>query len=115
VAWLTVLSGTYLILPAYLAEPPKGANLTHYPKAYLLAHPHLAAWNDVGMEWKMHLAWIAPLLTTAVAYVVLRYSAHLVADAQIRRAIVVLFTVAFFVAVVAGVIGLLLNKVAPVQ
>src|SRR5215471_5181018 len=38
VAWLTVLSGTYLILPQYLAGP----------KATLLAHPGLAPLNDVG-------------------------------------------------------------------
>src|SRR6266487_6247095 len=104
VAWLTVLTGTYLILPRYLAEPPKGANLSHYPKAYLLAHPHLAPLNDVGMEWKMHLAWIAPVLATAVAYVVLRYGPRLVNDAQIRRALLVIFTVAFLTAAVAGLI-----------
>jgi hypothetical protein len=115
VAWLTVLTGTYLILPQYLAEPPKGATLRDYPKAYLLAHPNLAPLNDVGMEWKMHLAWIAPVLATAVAYVVLRYGPRLVNDAQIRRASLVIFTVAFLTAVVAGLIGLILDKVAPIQ
>lgn len=115
VAWLTVLSGTYLILPRYLAGPPKGARLSDYPKAYLLAHPHLAPLNDVGMEWKMHIAWIAPVLATAVAYVVLRYGARLVNDAQMRRALLVIFTLAFLTAAVAGVAGLILDKVAPVQ
>jgi hypothetical protein len=115
VAWLTVLTGTYLILPQYLAEPPKRANLSDYPKAYLLAHPNLAPLNDVGMEWKMHIAWIAPVLATAVAYVVLRYGPRLVNDVQLRRALLVLFTLAFLTAVVAGVAGLILNKVAPIQ
>lgn len=105
VAWLTVLSGTYLILPRYLAGP----------KASLLAQPGLAPLNDVGMEWKMHIAWFAPVLATAVAFVVLRYGPRLVNDVQMRRAVLLIFTLAFLSASVAGVAGLILDKVAPVQ
>lgn len=44
VAWLTVLSGTYLILPQYLAGP----------KRSLLAQPGFAPLNDVGRVEDAH-------------------------------------------------------------
>jgi len=72
VAWLTVLTGTSIAYPWYRAILPAGADVVHFPRSYLLAHPQLAAWHTFGMEWKEHVTWLAPMLATSVAYVVLR-------------------------------------------
>ena len=47
------------------------------------------------MEWKEHVAWLAPILATMVAYMVTRYGARLAKDDQVRHAVIVLFTIAF--------------------
>ena len=37
--WLTVIVGTYIIFPAYRVTPPAGtADLSHFPRAFLLAN-----------------------------------------------------------------------------
>lgn len=115
-AWLTVLTGTYIVFPWYRANPPEGtADLTGYPRAYLEADPDLATWHTFGAVWKEHVSWMAPILATAVAYVVYSYGTQLAAEPRLRRALIVLFSVAFLAATVGGVFGALLNKVAPVQ
>ena len=69
VAWLTVVSGTFFVYPWYRAKPPAGTtDLTSYPRYMLLAKPETAGWHKFGMEWKEHVAWLAPILATAVAY-----------------------------------------------
>lgn len=113
VAWLTVITGTYVVYPWYRAKPPAGADLIHFPRYYLLANPHLAEWHKFGMEWKEHVAWLSPILATAVAYVVIRYGAKLAYEDKIRQALMVLFTIAFVAAGVAGLFGAFINKVAP--
>jgi len=67
------------------------------------------------MEWKRHVAWFAPMLATAVAYVVVRYGSSLAHEDKIRRALIVLFTLAFGAAGVAGIFGAFLTKVAPIR
>jgi hypothetical protein len=52
---------------------------------------------------------------TAVAYRVTRYGARLAKDDQVRRAVIVLFTVAFLAAAVAGLFGAFINKAAPLH
>lgn len=115
VAWLTVVIGTYLVYPWYRARPPESADLSQFPRFYLLDNPNLSAWHTFGMEWKEHVAWLAPILATAVAYVVLRYGPKLAYEEQIRRALVVLFTIAFAAAGVAGLFGAFINKIAPIR
>jgi hypothetical protein len=56
-AWLTVVSGTDVVYPWYRAPPPEGADLTPYPRSYLIADPNLSGWHGFGMEWKEHVAW----------------------------------------------------------
>ena len=68
-----------------------------------------------GMEWKEHIAWFTPILATAVAFVVTRYGGRLVQEARLRRALLILFSVAFFCAAVAGAFGALINKAAPTR
>jgi hypothetical protein len=115
VAWLTVLTGTYIAYPWYRAMPQAGADLVHFPRSYLLANPHLAAWHTFGMEWKEHVTWLAPMLATSVAYVVVRYSTRLASQEQIRLALMVLFTLAFLTAGVGGLFGALITKVTPIH
>ncbi len=115
VAWLTVITGTFKVYPWYRATPPEGADLTMFPRSLLLSNPTTEGWHHFGMEWKEHVAWLAPILATAVAYMVTRYGARLVKDDQVRRAVIVLFTIAFLSAAVAGLFGAFINKVAPIH
>ncbi len=113
--WLAVLSGTYMSLPWYRATPPEGVtDLTPYPRSYLKADPDLAFLHALGMEWKEHIAWLAPLLATAVTYVVWRYGEHLAHERRLRGALIILLIVAFAAAGIAGILGVWLGKVAPV-
>jgi hypothetical protein len=116
--WVTVVVGTYVVYPWYRAQPPAdthGAMLAHYPKGLLLSNPQTADWHEFGMEWKEHIAWLAPILATAVAFVVTRYRIQIASDANIRRALLILFSLAFFTASVAGLLGALINKAAPTR
>lgn len=121
VAWLTVLTGTWIVYPWYRAKPPAGvdvnnpAQLADFPRYLLLAQDKTAAWHNFGMEWKEHIAWFAPMLATAVAFVVLYYGVQLVRRNEIRRALLILFTLAFAAAGVAGLFGAFITKAAPVS
>ncbi len=115
-AWLTVLSGNYIVYPWYRAAPPAGTtDLTKYPRSYLNADPDLKTWHSFGMEWKEHVAWLAPILATAVAFIVVYYGPRLAADRKLRRITLALFVTAFAAAAVAGLFGAFLNKVAPIR
>lgn len=113
VAWITVVTGTWIVYPWYRAKPPAGADVANYPQAYLVANPSLAGWHEFGMEWKEHVGWITPIIATAVAFVIFRYGPQLVREARIRRALITLLVVAFGAALVAGGLGALINKMAP--
>ena len=125
VAWLTVISGTYVVYPWYRAAPPKQAaasqpmqsmekvDLTQYPKAYLVANPKTAAWHSFGMEWKEHVAWLAPLLATVVAFAVVRFGKQLSENRTARYTVISLFFLSFAIAGIAGVLGALITKAAP--
>jgi len=113
--WLAVVTGTYVAYPWYRAAPPEGVtDLTPYPRSYLKADPDLAFWHVFGMEWKEHVAWFSPLLATAVAFVVWRYGEYVARDSQLRQALIVLFALAFVAAGIAGLLGMLVTKAAPV-
>ncbi|MBI2859680.1 MAG: hypothetical protein HYX90_11445 [Chloroflexi bacterium] len=115
VAWVTVFFGTYVVYVWYRAAPPKGADLAKYPRSYLLADESRSGWHTFGMEWKEHVAWIAPIVATAVAFVVVRYGTRLAHEHKIRNAVTVLFVVAFLAAAVAGLFGAFITKAAPVR
>ena len=73
-AWLAVLSGAYIVYPWYRAVPPAGVtDLSDYPRRLLLSSGRTSEWHNIGMEWKEHVAWLAPIAMTMVAYVTLRY------------------------------------------
>ncbi len=114
-AWITVIAGTYIVYPWYRAKPPDGADPTGYPRYLILSKPGTAAWHTFGMEWKEHVGWFAPILATAVAYVVAYYGPQLVKEQKLRRTLLWLFVLAFAAAGVAGLFGAFLNKVAPIR
>jgi len=114
VSWLTVISGTWKVYPWYRAKPPEGADLRDFPRSQLLADETLAGWHEFGMEWKEHVAWLAPILATAVAFVVMRYGTALADQPALRRACMILFVLAFLAAAVAGAFGAFITKSAPV-
>lgn len=114
VAWLTVFTGTYIVYPWYRATPPEGADLRLFPRSFLTASESLAAWHTFGMEWKEHVAWFAPILTTAVAFIVWHHRDRLIEDSYLRKIVTALFILAFLIAGIAGLMGALITKAAPI-
>ena len=115
-AWLTVLSGSYIVYPWYRANPPAGAtDLSAYPQRLLLSSPLTAGWHDYGMEWKEHIAWFTPIAMTMVAYVFIKYGPQLARHRQMRNAVLGFTAAAFLATGVAGAFGAFLNKYAPVR
>lgn len=109
VAWATVISGTYVVYVWYRAKAPTS------PRSLLLANPETKLWHTFGMEWKEHIAWAAPILATAVAYIVYKYGPRLVSQDKVRKAAMSMFVLAFLAAGVAGLFGAFINKVAPTR
>lgn len=115
IAWLTVISGTYIVYPWYRARPPEGVtDLAGYPRYFLLDNPNLAGWHTFGMEWKEHVAWFAPILATAVFYIAWKYGSELAENDRLRKMVMVLFILAFAAAAIAGLFGALITKAAPI-
>jgi hypothetical protein len=116
VAWLTVFIGTWIVYPWYRARPPDGTvDLAGYPRYFLLDDPALSALHTFGMEWKEHVAWLAPMLATSVAFVILYYGSQLVRRAELRWPLITGLTLAFAAAGVAGLFGALITKAAPIN
>jgi hypothetical protein len=66
------------------------------------------------MEWKEHIAWLSPILATAVAFIVVYYGVNLIRHDRVRKTAMVLLVLAFAFAAVAGLFGALITKSAPV-
>lgn len=115
-AWLAVLSGAYVVYPWYRAVPPAGvSDLANYPQRFLMASPTTTEWHGLGMEWKEHVAWMAPIAMTMVAYVFKKYGPALSKHGQLRKAVLAFTVIAFIATGVAGGFGAFLNKYAPVR
>ncbi len=116
-AWFTVLSGAYIVYPWYRAIPPVGTiDLSGFPQKLLMSSPTTSGWHSLGMEWKEHVAWIAPIAMTMVAYVYAKYGPHWKNVNQSLRKAVLVFAIAAFIATgIAGAFGAFLNKYAPVR
>jgi hypothetical protein len=67
------------------------------------------------MEWKEHIAWIAPLLATTAAFLAIYYGSTMSRDRYVRLVVMAFFVAAFVTAGIAGLYGALITKVAPVQ
>jgi len=115
-AWLTVLTGAYIIYPWYRAVAPAGAvNLAAFPQRLLLSRPATSGWHSIGMEWKEHVAWLGPISITMAAAVVIRYGRDLKNYPQLRAAVLSFTLVSFLAAGIAGFFGAMLVKNAPVK
>jgi hypothetical protein len=108
-AWLTVLTGSYVVYPWY-RDPAANS-----PRSILLKNPDTELWHKFAMEWKEHIAWMSPILATFVAFVVIYYGASLAQNNRLRRIAMTAFIVAFALAGIAGLFGALITKAAPVQ
>lgn len=114
VAWVTVVTGTWIVYPWYRDAPPEGADLEKFPRSFLLQDPDLDQWHKFGMEWKEHIAWISPILATAVAFIVIYYGNQLIVDRRLRMITMSLFVLAFAAAGIAGLFGAFITKAAPI-
>jgi hypothetical protein len=108
IAWVTVITGTWVVYPWYREDSPNAA------KSVLLENPDTSDWHEFGMEWKEHIAWMAPMLATAAAFIVLYYRTDLIKNQTARKVAMGLFIAAFAVAAIAGILGALITKNASV-
>jgi len=114
--WAAVLLGAYIVYPWYRAIPPAGvANLAGYPQHLLMASPATYDWHGLGMEWKEHISWLAPIAMTMVAYVLTKHRLAMKKYPQIRSAVLVFALVALVSASVAGIFGAMIDNHAPVK
>jgi hypothetical protein len=127
-AWLTVITGTWIVYPWY-REKLAGADGAGCagaqipipgkcsPKDFLTSNVSgdTNSWHEFGMEWKEHVAWLAPMFATTAAFIVAYYGMKLARQGRVRRLAIALFVLAFATAAVAGVLGALITKVAPVK
>jgi uncharacterized membrane protein len=115
-AWLTVLTGTYIIYPWYRAVAPVGTpNLAAFPQMLLKSNPATIGWHSIGMEWKEHIAWLTPISITMAAAVFIKYGQKLRSHPQLRAAILCFTLISFLAAGIAGFFGAMLVKHAPVE
>jgi hypothetical protein len=108
IAWVTVITGTWIVYPWYREDVPTS------PRSVLLESPDTDGWHEWAFEWKEHVAWLAPMLATAAAFIVLYYRADLIKNQTARKVAMGLFIAAFGVAVIAGTLGALVTKNASV-
>ena len=114
-AWLTVLTGAYIIYPWYRAVPPPGtADLAAFPQRLLMSSPSTAALHSIGMEWKAHVAWLVPISITMAAVVFSQYRRSLRIHPELRAAVLGFVWASLLAAGIAGFFGAMLNKNAPV-
>jgi hypothetical protein len=104
VAWLTVITGTWIVYPWYREDTPDSA------RSRLLENPDTENWHEFGMEWKEHVAWIAPMLATVAAFIVIYYRSDLLRNRTARLVAITLFSTAFVIAAIAGILGGLITK-----
>lgn len=114
--WLTVLIGTYVNFPAYRANPPAGlADLAHYPKALIQSSPRTVWLHSFAMEIKEQMPWITAMLATGMAFVSTRYRSRLLHDASLRRFSMFMLATCFVLVAIVSLLGVFINKVAPLE
>jgi hypothetical protein len=115
-AWLAVLTGAYIIYPWYRAVPPPGtANLARFPQRLLMSSPTTSAWHSIGMEWKEHVAWLAPISITMAGGGLLPIRRNLKNHPSFAPRFLVFVWISLLAAGIAGFFGAMLNKNAPVE
>jgi hypothetical protein len=127
IAWLTVVTGTWIVYPWYREQLAGAAfqgcaglelpSSVCSPRDFLLSDVSgdTHRWHEFGMEWKEHVAWAAPILATSAALLVIYYGPRMITRPWLRMATIVMLVGAFAAAVVAGVFGAFITKVAPIS
>ena len=114
--WLTVLVGTYIVFPPYRATPPPGTlDLAQFPRSLIQSRPDTAWLHAFAMESKEHAPWIASMLATAVAFVAVRYRSRAIVDPSLRNMAIVLLAISLALVAFVSLMGVFVNKVAPLQ
>jgi uncharacterized protein involved in response to NO len=114
VLWLSVFTGTFIVFPMYRATPPEGVTaLTDYPRALLMSNADTRWLHAIGMEIKEHMPWIAGMLATAAAFTARQHRTRLHDDAQLRRMTVAVLAIALVLVAFTALLGVFVNKVAP--
>ncbi len=114
--WFTVFAGTFVVFPWYRTPPPAGlADLSQYPRALVLSNPGTAWLHGFAMETKEHMPWIAAILGTAAAFVTTRYRSRLLNDDSLRNMTMLFLAVCLAIVAWASLLGVFVNKVAPVH
>lgn len=113
--WLSVIGGTYIVFPMYRATPPEGTTaLAEYPRALLLSNPDTRWLHAFAMEIKEHVPWIAAMIATAAAFLTRRHRATVLADPGLRQVTGTLLVIALVLVASVALLGVFVNKVAPV-
>jgi hypothetical protein len=116
ILWATVIIGTYVIFPPYRATPPEGlVDLSQYPRALIRANPGTAWLHSYAMETKEHVPWIAAMLATAAAFIGLRYQSSVLRDTEVRSVVTALVAICFVLVAYTAILGVFVNKVAPLD
>lgn len=116
ISWAAVMTGTYIVYPWYRARPPEGTtDLSGFPRSLLLSDPDTDLWHKFAFEWKEHIAFVVPILATAVAFLVTYYGSRLADKPLLRYSAMTLFTLAFVAAAIASILGALVTKAAPIK
>jgi hypothetical protein len=114
--WLTVIVGTYIIFPPYRVTPPSGTtDLSLFPRAFVLANASTAWLHTFAMEIKEHMPWIAAMVTTAVAFIAVRYPGATLRNAWLWKTALTLLAISFAIVAFVSLLGMFVNKVAPLD
>lgn len=115
-AWITVLTGAYIVYPWYRAVPPaRNSTLAAFPQRLLMSSPSTTAWHSIGMEWKEHVAWLVPIAITMAASVCYQYGRNLKKHPELHRMVLGFVWISLIAAGIAGFFGAMINKNAPVD
>jgi hypothetical protein len=115
-AWLAVLTGAYIVYPWYRAVPIGGTtDLAAFPQRLLMSNPNTIGWDSIGMEWKEHVAWLAPIAITMAAAVFTRYGRDLKQYPVLRNTVLCFVFISFVSAGIAGFFGAEIDDHAPVN
>jgi hypothetical protein len=81
----------------------------------VLASPDTVWLHAFAMESKEHMPWIASMLATAVAFIAVRYRSALLDRAHLRNMAFGLLAISFALVAFVSLLGVFVNKVAPLQ
>lgn len=108
-SWTIVAIGTWVLLPWYREDTPDS------PRSILVSDPDTRQWHEFADVWKTHVAYMAPILATTAAALVVYYGRTLARDRTIRNLVLALFLGAFAVSSLAALIGSLVARAAPIH